>query len=244
MSLLLNLEDVSKAFKGLMAVHKVSLELNEGQILGLIGPNGAGKTTLFNLITGVYPPTEGKIFFEGRDITKVAPHARCWMGISRTFQLGRPFPELSVLDNAAMGRVYGRDPIRSRSRAEKASIESLEIVGLAVRASEKAKSLTLVDRKRLELARALAAHPKLLLLDELLAGLNPSEVLISMELIKSIRDMGITIIMVEHVVKAVFGIADRIVVLSAGELIAQGTPAEVACDQNVVDAYLGKSLHV
>jgi branched-chain amino acid transport system ATP-binding protein len=242
--LLLNLENVSKAFKGLMAVHQVSVEAHEGEILGLIGPNGAGKTTLFNLITGVYPPTEGKIFFEGKDITKVAPHARCWMGIARTFQLVRPFPELSVLDNAAMGRVYGRDPIRSRSRAEKASFESLEIVGLTARASEKAKSLTLVDRKRLELARALAAKPKLLLLDELLAGLNPSEVLNSMALIQSIRDMGISIIMVEHLVKAVFGIADRIVVLSAGELIAQGTPAEVSCNQDVIDAYLGKSLHV
>jgi branched-chain amino acid transport system ATP-binding protein len=242
--LLLNLEDVSKAFRGLMAIHHVSAEVREGEILGLIGPNGAGKTTLFNLITGVYPPTEGKISFEGNDITKVAPHARCWMGIARTFQLVRPFPELSVLDNAAMGRVYGRDPIRNRSRAEKASVETLEIVGLAARASEKAKALTLVDRKRLELARALAAKPKLLLLDELLAGLNPSEVLTSMALIQSIRDMGITIVMVEHLVKAVFGMADRIVVLSAGELIAQGTPAEISCDQNVIDAYLGKSLNV
>jgi branched-chain amino acid transport system ATP-binding protein len=244
MSLLLNLEDVSKAFKGLMAVNKVSLEVREGEILGLIGPNGAGKTTLFNLITGVYPPTEGKISFEDKNITKAPPHARCWMGIARTFQLVRPFPELSVLDNAAMGRVYGREPVKSRSRAQEACMQSLEIVGLAARAAEKARSLTLVDRKRLELARALATKPKLLLLDELLAGLNPSEVLTSMALIKSIRDTGITIIMVEHLVKAVFGIADRIVVLSAGELIAQGTPAEVACDQDVIDAYLGKSLHV
>ena len=241
--MLLNLEGVSKAFKGLKAVNSVSTRLEEGKILGLIGPNGAGKTTLFNLITGVYPPTEGKIFFDGKDITSVAPHARCWMGIARTFQLVRPLPELSVLDNAAIGRVYGRDPIRNRSKAEKASYETLEMVGLAARASEKAKSLTLVDRKRLELARALAAKPKLLLLDELLAGLNPSEVLTSMALIQSIRDMGITIIMVEHLVKAVFGIADQIGDLRAGKLIAEGTPAEIACNESVIDAYLGRSLH-
>jgi len=241
--LLLNLEDVSKAFKGLVAVNTVSTHVEEGEILGLIGPNGAGKTTLFNLITGVYPPTSGKVWFEGKDITSTPPYARCWMGIARTFQLVRPLPELSVLDNAAIGRVYGREPTRSRSRAEKESIKTLEIVGLAERASEKAKSLTLVDRKRLELARALAAHPKLLLLDELLAGLNPSEVLTSMALIQSIRDTGITIIMVEHLVKAVFGIADRIVVLSAGELIAEGTPSEISCNQEVIDAYLGKALH-
>jgi len=242
--LLLTLEQVSKAFKGLMAVHSVSTHVAEGEILGLIGPNGAGKTTLFNLITGVYPPTKGRIFFEDEDVTSKPPHSRCWLGIARTFQLVRPLPELSVLDNAAIGRVYGRDATKSRSRAEKESVEFLEIVGLAQRASEKAKGLTLVDRKRLELARALAARPKLLLLDELLAGLNPSEVLDAMELIKSIRDRGVTIVMVEHLVKAVFGIADRIVVLNAGELIAEGTPAEISCDQNVIDAYLGKSLRV
>ena len=242
--MLLKLEDVTKAFKGLLAVNSVTAHVNEGEILGLIGPNGAGKTTLFNLITGVYPPTKGKVWFEGKDITSTPPHSRCWLGIARTFQLVRPFPELTVVENAAMGRVYGRDPIRNRSRAEKASIEMLEIVGLAGRAYEKAKSLTLVDRKRLELARALATKPELLLLDELLAGLNPSEVLTSMALIQSIRDMGITIVMVEHLVKAVFGIADRIVVLNAGELIACGTPDEISCNQQVIDAYLGKSLHV
>jgi branched-chain amino acid transport system ATP-binding protein len=235
---------VSKAFKGLLAVNSVSAQLDEGQILGLIGPNGAGKTTLFNLITGVYPPTKGKVFFEDEDITSLAPHSRCWLGIARTFQLVRPFPELTVLDNAAIGRVYGRDPIKNRSRAQKASMETLELVGLAGRASEKAKSLTLVDRKRLELARALASKPKLLLLDELLAGLNPSEVLASMALIQRIRDMGITVIMVEHLVKAVFGIADRIIVLNAGELIAQGTPDQISCNEQVIDAYLGKSLRV
>jgi len=165
------------------------------------------------------------------------------MGITRTFQLVRPFPELTVLENATIGSVYGRGSSKNRSKAESAAFEILAKVGLDRRASEKAKSLTLVDRKRLELARALATKPRLLLLDELLAGLNPSEVLASMELIQRIRDTGITIIMVEHLVKAVFGIADRVVVLNAGDLIAQGTPDVVASDQKVIDAYLGKSFH-
>ncbi len=241
--MLLQLEGVSKSFKGLMAINFVTVDVREGEILGLIGPNGAGKTTLFNLITGVHLPNRGKILFNGKDITATAPHARCWMGIARTFQLVRPFPELTVLENVSVGRVYGRDAIKSRSQAESEAKEILEKVGLAHRLSEKAKSLTLVNRKRLELARALATKPKLLLLDELLAGLNPSEVLVAMELIKSIRAMGITIIMVEHLVKAVFGIADRIVVLNAGSLIATGTPDKVARDQKVIDAYLGTSSH-
>lgn len=239
----LQLQHVAKSFKGLMAVNFVSLHVNKGEILGLIGPNGAGKTTLFNLITGVYPPSQGQIIFEDNDITSTAPHARCWMGIARTFQLVRPFPHMTVLENVALGRVYGHNATRKRHQAEIEAMEILAKVGLAHQASIKAHSLTLVDRKRLELARALATKPKLLLLDELLAGLNPSEVLTSMELIQTIRDSGITIIMVEHLVKAVFGIANRIVVLNAGDLIAEGTPAEVANNEQVIDAYLGKSYH-
>ena len=239
--LLLQLDNVAKSFKGLMAVNFVTMDVNQGEILGLIGPNGAGKTTLFNLITGVHLPTKGKIVFENNDITTTAPHRRSWLGIARTFQLVRIFPDLTILENVTIGRVYGSESIKNRSRAEKDVEGFLERVGLGHRGSEKAKSLTLVDRKRLELARALATKPKLLLLDELLAGLNPSEVLTSMDLIKSIRDTGITIIMVEHLVKAVFGVADRIAVLNAGDLIANDTPKNVARNQKVIDAYLGKA---
>jgi branched-chain amino acid transport system ATP-binding protein len=222
-----------------MAVKSVDLTVDEGDILGLIGPNGAGKTTLFNLITGTFFPTRGTVLFDGRDITRLAPHARCKLGIARTFQLVRPFPNLSVLDNVAIGSVYGRQPAASRQAAEIAACETLGLLGLLDRSEVKARSLTLVDRKRLELARALATRPRLLLLDELLAGLNPSEVVVAMDLVRRIRDTSITIIMVEHLVKALFGVSDRVAVLSAGEKLSEGTPEAVAQDPRVIDAYLG-----
>ena len=236
---MLTLRGVSRSFGGVRAVREVNLDVAEGEILGLIGPNGAGKTTLFNLVTGLVLPTAGSIGFLDRDITRLDPASRCKLGIARTFQLVRPFPGLTVLQNVAVGRVYGRRPAASRRAAEGESESILDVVGLADRAHLLARHLTLVDRKRLELARALATHPTLLLLDELLAGLNPTEVLSAMELVRRIRANGTTVIMVEHLVKAVFGLSDRVVVLNAGEKIAEGTPSTVAADRGVVDAYLG-----
>jgi branched-chain amino acid transport system ATP-binding protein len=223
----------------LVAVRSVDLAVESGEILGLIGPNGAGKTTLFNVISGFYSPDGGQVRFDGRDITRLPPASRCQLGIARTFQLVRPFQRLSVLHNVAVGRIYGREPASSRRQAEAEAMVILEQVGLADRPDVPARQLTLIDRKRLELARALATRPRLLLLDELLAGLNPTEVSGALDLIRRIRAAGTTIVMVEHLVKAVFGISDRVAVLSAGEKIAEGPPAAVAADARVVDAYLG-----
>jgi branched-chain amino acid transport system ATP-binding protein len=220
-------------------VRSVDLRVAEGEILGLIGPNGSGKTTLFNLISGFTRPDAGRVLLGDQDVTGWEPPRLCRQGIARTFQLVRPFPGLTVLENVTVGRVYGREPARDRHQADVEAGALLEMVGLAARASAPARALTLVDRKRLELARALASRPVLLLLDELLAGLNPSEVLAAVALIRRIRESGVTIVLVEHLVRALFGVSDRVVVLNAGEKIAEGTPAAVAADQRVIDAYLG-----
>lgn len=237
--MLLETEAVCKCFGGLTALRTLDLGVREGEILGLIGPNGSGKTTLFNLITGFLKLDSGRVRFKGEDITGLKPHQICERGIARIFQLVKPFAQMTALQNVMLGRLYGRSPARGMKRAEAESEEILDFIGLRDKRDVMASSLTLADRKRLELGRALAAKPALLLLDELMAGFNPAETDAAMRLVQNIRDSGITMVMVEHIVKAVLGLSDRVIVLSAGEKIAEGSPHEVANNQRVIEAYLG-----
>jgi branched-chain amino acid transport system ATP-binding protein len=237
---LLEVERVSKGFGGVRAVHDVSFTLEAGEVLGIMGPNGSGKTTLFNLIAGALRPDAGRIRLHGHDIAGLPAYRVCARGIARTFQLVRPFAALTALDNVLVGRLYGRE----RATAAQAVGEAerlLALVGLEGRGHVPAAQLTLVDRKRLELARALAASPHLLLLDEFMAGLNPVETGAAMALIRRLQAQGTTILMVEHIVWALLDLSRRIIVLSAGEKIAEGSPEAVAADPAVVDVYLGSA---
>ena len=237
---LLTLQGLSKSFGGVRAVGDVSFEVAEGELIGVMGPNGSGKTTLFNLITGALAPDAGSIRLNDRDVTGWAPHRVCAAGIARTFQLVRPFAGLSALDNVLVGRLYGRTR-QGRGAAVHEAHRLLALVGLEGKAERLASALTLIDRKRLELARALATEPHLLLLDELMAGLNPAETETAMALICRLQREGVTILMVEHIVWALMELSQRIVVLSAGEKIAEGPPAEIAANPTVVDVYLGSA---
>jgi branched-chain amino acid transport system ATP-binding protein len=236
---LLVLEGVGKHFAGLRALHDVSFEVPEGTIAGLIGPNGAGKTTLFNVIAGTYRPTTGRVVYGGQEINGLPPHEIARMGIGRTFQLMKPFGSMSVLENVAVAAFHRH---RSRADALEAAREVVDRVDIGRWADHRADSLPTAGRKRLELARSLALRPNLLLLDEVLAGLVPAERAPVIELLKRLRDDGLTMLLVEHVMAAVMALSDEIHVLHHGELLASGSPQEVTSDPKVVEAYLGEEM--
>ncbi len=235
--------DVTKYFGGLAAVSHVDFYVDQGEIVGLIGPNGAGKTTLFNLISAALPLQSGEILFKGQKLNGLKPQQICKMGIARTFQQTKVFADMPVLQNVLVGAFFGKTKRVSGADAAKEASQALELVGLSAMSATPTRDLTLVNQKRTELARALATKPELLLLDELMAGLNSTEVSEAMELVKRIRDRGITIFMVEHVMKAIMGISGRIVVLHHGEKIAEGTCNEISCNKQVIDIYLGEEAH-
>ena len=233
-------ERVTKYFGGLTAVYNVDFDINQGEIVGLIGPNGAGKTTLFNLISGALPATAGEIRYKDRKITSLKPNQICKRGIARTFQLIKLFGKMTVFENVLLGSLFGKSEDINESDAKRESLELLEFVGLSEVSATPAKELTLANQKRLEVARGLATKPELFLLDEVMAGLNPAEVAQAMELVTMIRDKGITIFMIEHVMKAIMSVCDRIMVLNHGVKIAEGTPEEITTNKKVIEVYLGE----
>jgi len=242
---MLSIKEVSKHFGSITAVKDVSFRIKEGAIVGLVGPNGAGKSTLLNVVSGVYLPTSGSIVFDGRDITKLSPHKVCKLGIAKTFQLVHSFPELSAFQNVLVGALFGNSGkisfVEARDKVEK----NLEFVGYPLnKKNYPVKKLNVVELKRVQLARALATDPKLLLLDEVTTGLNPKESNDAIALIQKIREFGITILMVEHVMRVIMNVSDSIVVLHHGEKIAEGTPAEISKNENVINSYLGERTYM
>lgn len=236
--MILQVEAVSKNFGGLRALRDVSFTMPEGQILGLIGPNGAGKTTLFNVINGVYNPDGGRVHFRGTDTTRNKTYQMAHMRLARTHQIVKPLEDLTVRENVMVGACFGG---KGHNLIDGAAIadEALTFVTLDAPPDQLAGSLNVAQKKRLELARALASQPLLLLLDEVLAGLNPAEIAAMIDIVRKIRDRGISIIMIEHVMHAIMNVSERILVLDYGELIAEGTPEEIASDERVIEAYLG-----
>jgi branched-chain amino acid transport system ATP-binding protein len=237
---LLEVIDVTKTFGGLVANDRISLAVEEGEIVGLIGPNGAGKTTLFNCITKYYSPDNGSIRFQGKDITGLSPDQICHRGLVRTFQVMRTFLDMTVLENVMVGALCRH---AGTKQAENEAMKVLEFTGLLDKRHAGAADMTVADKKRIELARALATNPTLLLLDEAMAGLTPTETAEAVELVENIREQGITLLMVEHVMECIMPISDRVVVLNYGRKIAEGTPARVCEDKGVIEAYLGDKYH-
>jgi branched-chain amino acid transport system ATP-binding protein len=236
-------KNLTKNFGGLVAVAGVDFFVDHGEVLGLIGPNGAGKTTLFNLISAALVPNHGTITFKGKNITRIKPYKVSRMGIARTFQTVKIFSNMSVFDNVRVGALFGTSTRLSSAEADRVTSELLSFVELSGQGYSLAKDLTLANQKRLEVARAMATRPELLLLDEMMAGLTYTEVAQAMDLVEKIHKKGITIIMIEHVMKAIMSVCDRIIVLHHGKKIAEGTPQEIAKNETVVEVYLGEQSH-
>ena len=240
MSALLETEALTVRFGGILANADISIGVNEGEILGLIGPNGAGKSTLFNLVAGTYRPTSGRIRFEGRDITRLPPAVRCKLGVARTFQVVKSFETMSVLENVVVGALVRFTSTRT---AREEAYRVLDVTGLTRRAEANARDLTPPEKRRLEVARALATQPKLLLLDEVLTGLTPAEAQKGVELVRKIRELGVTVVMVEHVMEVVMPLVDRAIVLDLGRVLVEGAPQAIVRDPKVIQAYLGDRFH-
>lgn len=235
---LLSAIKIVKKFAGLIAVNEVDLEVEEGEIVGVIGPNGAGKTTFFNSITGYYPCDGGKVTFDGMDITRMTTYQNCKAGLARTFQIVQPFGNLSALENVMVGAF---NHLSSYGDAEKEARKWIAFVGMEEKVNAIVADLTIGDQRKLEMARALATRPKLLLLDEVMAGLTPTEIEAVVELVRKIRDSGVTIVMIEHIMAALMKLSDRVIVLERGTKIAEGTPAEISTDERVIESYLGRA---